>query len=94
MKPFKTFLRIWLSLVSVLSFLAGWSFIATTSEQNSQAASTTTSNANTLTITLPAIPQIDQLIGNTTTASGNVQMFKLSLQPATTSSARLRTGGS
>lgn len=91
MNTIKKLLRLWLSLASIGGFLGGWAIIANLAEVSEPE---TASSETSITIELPAIPQIDQLVGNTSPQVGAVQTFTLNTQPSTASAPPMRTGGS
>ena len=88
----KKLLRVWISIVSLGGFLAGWAIIAQTA-QNETPQDTTSPAA--ITIEMPAIPQIDQLVGQAPSQPGAVQNFTINrTQPPTSFTPQMRTGGS
>lgn len=91
MNTVKKLLRVWLSLVSIGGFLGGWATIANLSEASEPE---NTSGNTVITVELPAIPQIDQLVGDANPQVGAVQTFTLNTQPAAASAPPMRTGGS
>ncbi len=94
MKLYKNFLRIWIGVVSVASFLAGWVFLAHSGKPVAFGASsnpsntsnvvqpvnstTSTTDPNAIVPTLPPLPTLQS--GSTTSNSQPVQLQAPSIQ--------------
>jgi hypothetical protein len=105
MKPLKLALRIWITITSVLSFLAGWALLSHAPKPasifSSQSSTTTSSSAadpisvNPLP-TLAPIPSLDSIITNPNTAVNLQPLPSFNNNVTTTNNfvPRLRTRGS
>lgn len=90
MNLYRTFLKLWIALASLVGFVAGWSFIARAAEMDNV---TYVGNTTVTMPNLPPIPIVEGLAANGQTVE-NVQTFTVNVQPQTTSTQPLRTGGS
>lgn len=89
MSIYRKFLRFWLTAASLLGFLFGWMFISQTTESET----TTISNQGQVpSVSMPAIPSVDDLAASDTDTSG-IQTFTFN-QNQSGSMPQMRTGGS
>jgi len=89
----KTFLRFWISFVTVICFMFGWALVAKTSPFETPVTPQAAAAGETLTIAMPRIPDLDELIGDTSASVESVQTFSVNVIQSV-SRPGLRTGGS
>jgi hypothetical protein len=85
MKLWKTLIRIWLTLASLISFLVGWVVLAHAPKPNQFNASSVPAAPK-----LDPVPSLDQVVNS---SGGQTQNF-IQVRPVQRSAPILRSGGS
>ncbi|HMZ08629.1 MAG TPA: hypothetical protein PK078_13515 [Anaerolineales bacterium] len=90
MNIYRQILKIWITVTSVIGFVAGWVFLSRAAELEE-----ITTIGNTA-INMPEMPSLPTLDGSVTDTSnpGNVQSFTVNTAPQTNFTQPMRTGGS
>jgi hypothetical protein len=92
-KRFKSWLHVWITFTSLLSFLGGWIVFSHTPKPAALSAGLVSTAAQSST-TLSPIPSLDSLLANTSSSQTTLQALTTYQLSSRASTSVLHTGGS